>query len=61
MPRVSGASQASVEPAIDQGRARHVGRPRAVELTATIAWENCSGEFNRALRVPSQRLWKRRE
>jgi alkylhydroperoxidase family enzyme len=30
-----------------------------VELTATIAWENCSSKFNRALRVPSQRLWKR--
>ena len=31
-----------------------------VELTATIAWENSSSKFNRALRVPSQRLWKRR-
>lgn len=31
-----------------------------VELTATIAWENASSKFNRALRVPSQRLWKRR-
>ena len=30
-----------------------------VELTATIAWENSSSKFNRALRVPSQRLWKR--
>ena len=29
------------------------------ELTATIAWENASSKFNRALRVPSQRLWKR--
>ncbi len=28
-----------------------------VELTATIAWENSSSKFNRALRVPSQRLW----
>jgi alkylhydroperoxidase family enzyme len=24
-----------------------------VELTATIAWENASSKFNRALRVPS--------
>ena len=32
-----------------------------VELTATIAWENASSKFNRALRVPSQQLWKRRE
>ena len=30
-----------------------------VELTATIAWENASSKFNRALRVPSQDLWKR--
>ena len=29
-----------------------------VELTATIAWENSSSKFNRALRVPSQRLWR---
>ncbi len=28
-----------------------------VELTATIAWENSSSKFNRALRVPSQGLW----
>lgn len=32
-----------------------------VELTATIAWENSSSKFNRALRVPSQGLWKRKE
>ena len=32
-----------------------------VELTATIAWENSSSKFNRALRVPSQKLWKRRD
>jgi alkylhydroperoxidase family enzyme len=31
-----------------------------VELTAVIAWENASSKFNRALRVPSQGLWKRR-
>lgn len=30
-----------------------------VELTAIVAWENASSKFNRALRVPSQRLWKR--
>lgn len=30
-----------------------------VELTATIGWENASSKFNRALRVPSQQLWKR--
>jgi alkylhydroperoxidase family enzyme len=32
-----------------------------IELTATIAWENASSKFNRALRVPSQGLWKRSE
>ena len=31
-----------------------------VELTAIIAWENASSKFNRALRVPSQKLWQRR-
>ena len=30
-----------------------------VELTMIIAWENSSSKFNRALRVPSQQLWKR--
>jgi alkylhydroperoxidase family enzyme len=32
-----------------------------VELTAAIAWENSSSKFNRALRVPSQGLWKDEE
>lgn len=31
-----------------------------VELTEVVAWENASSKFNRALRVPSQGLWKRR-
>lgn len=30
-----------------------------VELTTIIAWENASSKFNRALRVPSQQLWRR--
>jgi alkylhydroperoxidase family enzyme len=30
-----------------------------VELTATIAWENSSSKFNRALRIPAQGLWDR--
>jgi alkylhydroperoxidase family enzyme len=30
-----------------------------VELTEVVAWENASAKFNRALRIPSQRLWKR--
>ena len=32
-----------------------------VELTAIIAWENASSKFNRALRVPSQKLWKQEQ
>jgi alkylhydroperoxidase family enzyme len=37
----------------------HYGDDAIVELTAVIAWENSSSKFNRALRVPSQGLWKR--
>ncbi|MBA2391127.1 MAG: carboxymuconolactone decarboxylase family protein [Ktedonobacteraceae bacterium] len=32
-----------------------------VELTEIIAWENASSKFNRALRIPSQHLWKRKD
>jgi len=32
-----------------------------VELTEIIAWENASSKFNRALRMPSQGLWKRKQ
>jgi len=32
-----------------------------VELTEIIAWENASSKFNRALRIPSQKLWKRKD
>lgn len=35
------------------------GDDALIELTATIAWENASSTFNRAVRVPSQRLWQR--
>jgi alkylhydroperoxidase family enzyme len=37
----------------------HYSADAIVELTAVIAWENSSSKFNRALRVPSQKLWKR--
>lgn len=40
---------------------RYFSEDEIVELTATIAWENCSSRFNRALRVDSQQLWKCRE
>ncbi len=42
-----------------QGLRRVFTDDAMVELTAIIAWENASSKFNRALRVPSQRLWKR--
>lgn len=38
---------------------QHFDDDALVELTATIAWENSSSKFNRALRVPAQGLWKR--
>jgi len=38
---------------------QHFDDDAIVELTETIAWENASAKFNRALRVPSQGLWKR--
>ena len=35
------------------------GDDQIVELTEIVAWENASSKFNRALRIPSQNLWKR--
>jgi len=35
------------------------GEDGVVELTEVIAWENASSKFNRALRIPSQGLWKK--
>ena len=40
---------------------QHFSDDAIVELTAIIAWENSSSKFNRALRVPSQGLWQRRD
>ena len=37
----------------------HFDDDAMVELTEIVAWENASSKFNRALRVPSQQLWKR--
>lgn len=36
----------------------HFDDDALVELTEVIAWENASSKFNRALRIPSQRLWR---
>ena len=38
---------------------RHYPDDALVEVTGIIAWENASSKFNRALRIPSQGLWKR--
>ncbi len=37
------------------------GENALIKLTALIAWENSSSKFNRALRVPSQGLWKHKD
>ncbi len=37
------------------------GEDAVIELTAVISWENSSSKFNRALRVPSQGLWKQKD
>ena len=37
------------------------GDDATVELVEVIAWENASSKFNRALRIGSQGLWKRKE
>lgn len=36
----------------------HFDDDEIIELTEVIAWENASSKFNRALRIPSQGLWK---
>jgi alkylhydroperoxidase family enzyme len=38
---------------------QHFDDDAIVELTEIVAWENASAKFNRALRIPSQNLWKR--
>ena len=38
----------------------HYADDAIAELTEIVAWENASSKFNRALRIPSQGLWKRR-
>jgi len=39
---------------------QHFDDNAIVELTASIAWENASSKFNRAIRVPSHNLWRRK-
>ncbi|HSP16422.1 MAG TPA: hypothetical protein VLV78_16880 [Thermoanaerobaculia bacterium] len=37
----------------------HFDDDAIVELTEVVAFENASAKFNRALRIPSQGLWRR--
>lgn len=37
----------------------HFSDDAIVELTETIAWENASSKFNRALRIGAMGLWRR--
>jgi hypothetical protein len=39
---------------------RYFSDEEIIELTEVIAWENASAKFNRALRIPSQGLWRGR-
>lgn len=52
-------SDRDVDDALFAELQEHYSEEQIVELTASIAWENASSKFNRALRVPSQELWKR--
>jgi alkylhydroperoxidase family enzyme len=53
-------SDRDVDDALFADVRRFFGEEETVELTEIIAWENASSKFNRALRIPSQGLWKRR-
>lgn len=52
-------SDRDVEDELFNALRREFSEEELVELTAIIAWENASSKFNRALRVPSQGLWRR--
>ena len=52
-------SDRDVDDALFARLRRHFGDDQIVELTEVVAWENASSKFNRALRIPSQHLWKR--
>lgn len=52
-------SERDVDDALFARVRKHYDDDQVIELTATIAWENASSKFNRALRIESQGLWKR--
>ncbi len=53
-------SDQDVDDALFEQVKRHFNEDEIIELTEIIAWENASSKFNRALRIPSQRLWNRK-
>lgn len=52
-------SDQDVDDALFAELRKHFDEEQILQLTASIAWENASSKFNRALRIPSQGLWKR--
>lgn len=52
-------SESDVDDGLFERVRGHFGDDALVELTAVVSWENSSSKFNRAMRVPSQGLWKR--
>ena len=53
-------SERDVDDALFDGLRQFYDDNALVELSAVSAWENASSKFNRALRIPSQGLWKRK-
>lgn len=51
-------SDLDVDDALFDELKAHYDEEQILELTVSIAWENASSKFNRALRIPSQGLWK---
>ncbi len=51
-------SDSDVDDALFEELKRFFEEEAIIELTAVIAWENASSKINRALRIPSQQLWK---
>jgi alkylhydroperoxidase family enzyme len=56
---LTGSDDYDADDALFDTLRRHFSEDEIVALTAIIAWENASSKFNRALRIPSQGLWKR--
>ena len=54
-------SDRDVDDALFARLREHYDDDAIVELTEIVAWENASSKFNRALRIPSQGLWKRHQ